>query len=41
MNHARRQGHRVHAALYDRMTGPLEQGVPGTRSLLANLASMR
>ena len=39
MNHARRQGHRVHAALYDRMTGPLEQGVLGTRRsvLLADL----
>jgi ubiquinone/menaquinone biosynthesis C-methylase UbiE len=39
MNHARRQGHRVYAALYDRMTGPLEQGVLGTRrsALLAGL----
>jgi hypothetical protein len=39
MNDARRRGHRVYAALYDRMTGPLEQGVFGTRrsGLLAGL----
>src|SRR6059058_3445683 len=39
MNHARRQGHRVYAALYDWMTGPLEQGGLGTRrsGLLADL----
>ena len=39
MNDARRRGHWVYAALYDRMTGPLEQGVFGTRrsGLLAGL----
>jgi hypothetical protein len=39
MNHSRRQGHRIYAALYDRMTGPLERGVLGTRrsGLLADL----
>ena len=39
MNHARPRGHRVHAALYDRMTGPLKEGVLGTRrsALLAGL----
>ena len=41
MNDARRRGHRVYAVLYDRMTGPLEQGVFGTRrsGLLAGLPS--
>ena len=40
MDAARPREHRVFAALYDRMTGPLEQGVLGARRarLLADLA---
>ena len=40
MDVARPREHRVFAALYDRMTGPLEQGVLSERraGLLADLA---